>query len=498
MWGIETLLSTLAGGISLLVLFRRIQSTRPSLVPKSVALVVLGDIGRSPRMMYHAESLARNGYTTHIVAYRGSAPPKHLLENPHMRFVYLPTPLGWVSGLPRPLFLLCLPLKVIVGAWDLLRALVSIQIAPAFLFVQNPPAIPTLIVVKLAAFLRGSKVIIDWHNTGYSVLALRLGRRHPVVLFAKFLELLFGRLAYAHLTVSDAMKHELISEANLRGRVVTFHDRPPATFRRLEEQEAHNLFSRLPSLNSLSEWEPAFEPDSTLFTTASGSLRAYRPALLVSSTSWTADEDFSILLRALELYETAARKFAAGEGGLRDSHGQVIPLSGKKAARKLPKIVVLVTGKGAGKKAFEADVERLERKWDWVRARTEWLEREDYPRLLGSADLGVSLHTSTSGIDLPMKVVDMFGCGLPVLALDFPCLGELIKDGKNGRTFETAEDLADELITLLLGFPMPFPSDIDILRVGIKDCKYGGGEPGQEWESWEAHWDRIVAPLMAP
>lgn len=72
MWGIETLLSTLAGGISLLVLFRRIQSTRPSLVPKSVALVVLGDIGRSPRMMYHAESLARNGYTTHIVAYRGA------------------------------------------------------------------------------------------------------------------------------------------------------------------------------------------------------------------------------------------------------------------------------------------------------------------------------------------------------------------------------------------------------------------------------------------
>lgn len=111
----------------------------------------------------------------------------------------------------------------------------------------------------------------------------------------------------------------------------------------------------------------------------------------------------------------------------------------------------------------------------------------------------------------------MFGCGLPVLALDFPCLGELVKDGKNGRTFKTAEDLADELIvrrsrslrsnnslnlafaqTLLLGFPMPFPSDIDILRVGIKDCKYGGDEPGQDWESWDAHWDRIVAPLMAP
>lgn len=39
--------------------------------PRSVALVVLGDIGRSPRMIYHAQSFVAAGFKTSIVAYAG-------------------------------------------------------------------------------------------------------------------------------------------------------------------------------------------------------------------------------------------------------------------------------------------------------------------------------------------------------------------------------------------------------------------------------------------
>jgi len=54
-------------------------------------------------------------------------------------------------------------------------------------------------------------------------------------------------------------------------------------------------------------------------------------------------------------------------------------------------------------------------------------------------------------VDLPMKVVDMFGAGLPVIAWRFKALKELVIDGVNGESFGSAEELLGTLTDLLGG-----------------------------------------------
>ncbi|CAG8476363.1 12068_t:CDS:2 [Ambispora leptoticha] len=444
---------------------------------KNVTLVVLGDIGRSPRMQYHALSFSRNGWHVDFVGYDGSTPMTAITDNKNIKIHHISHPWRLPEFFPKILFLLYAPIKVYAQMLTLYWTLLWRINSPDFVLVQNPPSIPTLLIVQFVVWLRQTNLIVDWHNFGYTILALRLGEDNSVVKFAKWHEKVWGRRAVAHLTVTAAMHRELLYKWEVDGKVATLYDRPPQHFRRLELDEIHEFFSRinlediitLQSTGSSTFLTDSSSDSSTLFThkpspQEPARFRSDRPILIVSSTSWTADEDFSILLRAAQKFDEVAKS-----GG----------------AKTFPKLLFVITGNGPLKEKYMQDISRLP--LQHVRIVTMWLTAEDYPLLLGSADLGISLHKSSSGMDLPMKVVDMFGCGLPVCAVNFQCLDELVRHNKNGLIFNDAEELAKQLIDLFADYPVN-ASKLDSMREHIKDFQK---------ERWDSNWDRVVLPILS-
>eukprot|EP00558_Chaetoceros_sp_UNC1202_P003168 CAMPEP_0197241916 /NCGR_PEP_ID=MMETSP1429-20130617/7811_1 /TAXON_ID=49237 /ORGANISM="Chaetoceros sp., Strain UNC1202" /LENGTH=346 /DNA_ID=CAMNT_0042701833 /DNA_START=122 /DNA_END=1162 /DNA_ORIENTATION=+ len=271
--------------------------------------------------------------------------------------------------------------------------------------------------------------------------------KHPITILARTYEQLMAPLADGNLCVTHAMKEWLICTDNKfhiqRDRIRELYDRPPEFFHPTHDiQAVHELMKRLrddmerqcPSLRSMREENGTMWTDMRIEDDGNERIVPKKdcPALVVSSTSWTPDEDFSILFDALVQLDNTVKEMDSC------SHGMT---------RVFPRVIVIVTGKGPQKSFYEGQIAALD--LDHVSILTMWLESSDYPLLLGCADLGVSLHTSTSGLDLPMKVLDMFGCEVPVCAVDFDCLGELVQDGKNGRVFRMSSELADQVFRLL-------------------------------------------------
>jgi beta-1,4-mannosyltransferase len=243
------------------------------------------------------------------------------------------------------------------------------------------------------------------------------------------------------------MARTLRDEFGIKSPIFPLHDRPPAHFQPIINDRARHSF-----LSSLPETE-----------SRAAALQAGNQRLLVSSTSWTHDEDFSLLIDALCRYSELATT----------SHS------------RLPEILAIITGKGPERDMYLARIAALESegKLKKVTIKTAWLKAEDYACLLACASLGVSLHTSSSGVDLPMKVVDMFGAGLPVVGWNrFEAWPELVTEGVNGRGFGSSAELSSHLI--------------DLFGDGHKLANLQIGAQKEGAHRWDAEWDPIAGKLL--
>jgi beta-1,4-mannosyltransferase len=408
------------------------------------AVVVLGDLGRSPRMQYHALALAVNGSDVDLIGLEGAPLHAAITAEPRVRSHRLPDrAFHSRASKGRSRFLWMSAARASMQAARLLSALLRLP-KPDVILVQNPPAVPTLAAAWAAARLRRARFVIDWHNLSHTILAVRLGEGHRAVRALARSEKRWARRADAHLAVSQSLADWLQREWRVRATVL--YDRPAPVFAKPALDVAHELWQRLARDLGLGH---------------------RRLPLVVAPTSWTPDEDFDLLLEALERAERA----------LVAQRGPADPAS--------PDLAVLLTGRGEMKTTFEQRLARRDLKR--IAVRTVWLEPADYPTLVGMADAGLCLHQSSSGLDLPMKLADFRGAGVPVWAFDYgPVLGEVLTSGHEGVTFHEPGQLAAlmrALATANLASTPAFASAREWLLANPA-------------ERWHEHWERAAKPVL--
>lgn len=400
------------------------------------AVVVVGDLGRSPRMQYHALRLAVNEGDVELVGLEGAPLHAALTAESRIRSHRLADRrFKSRAARGRTRFLWMSAARATIQAGGLLSTLLRMP-KPDLILVQNPPAVPTLAAAWTAARMRGARLVIDWHNLSHTVLAVRLGDRHRAVRALRRSERRWAHRADAHLAVSQALADWLHREWRVRATVV--YDRPSALFAKPSLEAANDLWQRL---------------------ARDLHLGARRIPLVVCPTSWTADEDFDLLLEALERAERALNtKLGPSDGSA-------------------PNLALLLTGRGEMRSDFEKRLSR--RDFKRIAVRAAWLEPGDYPTLAGMADAGLCLHQSSSGLDLPMKLADFRGAGVPVAAFDYgPVLSEVITPGREGVTFGEPGELAALFIALATADLSAVP------KLAASRTWLAANPP----ERWEDHW----------
>jgi beta-1,4-mannosyltransferase len=148
-------------------------------------------------------------------------------------------------------------------------------------------------------------------------------------------------------------------------------------------------------------------------------------------------------------------------------------------------LVVILTGRGPLREVFEARLAR--RRLKAIVAKTLWLEPADYPVLIGLADLGLCLHQSSSGLDLPMKLADLRGADVPVAVYDYaPVLSEVITSGQQGVLFRDPGELASIFVSVAR-------------RSAAADsplAKSRAWLAQHQSERWDAQWDATARAVL--
>ena len=106
------------------------------------------------------------------------------------------------------------------------------------------------------------------------------------------------------------------------------------------------------------------------------------------------------------------------------------------------------------------------------------------------ADLGLCLHQSSSGLDLPMKLADLRGAGVPAAPTTTRrCSSEVMATGQEGVTFRDPGELANVLVVASPRDPTSPDRPLGEVRAWLQQ---------HPPERWDAQWESAARPVLLP
>ena len=282
----------------------------------NVAVLVVGDLNRSPRMLNHCVALTEafpDINEISLIGYNGGDLRSDIVNNSKIKQYHIHQGINkCLRKLPRILFIFVALIKIILQTLSLTWILFRIP-KFKFLILQNPPGIPSMLICWIICRLRGAKFIIDWHNYGYTILKVN-DRPNFLVNLAYKYEKYLGKKSDLNFCVSQAEKRE----------------------------EANDLYKKYP--NELYSLIDTHLPEN----------KNNKPIVMISSTSWTPDEDFSILLDAFIKTEEMISEIIEDK-----SQKNIYNIS----EEKIKKVLFLITGRGPMRDIFMEKVSEANLKY---------------------------------------------------------------------------------------------------------------------------------------
>ena len=387
------------------------------------AVVVLSDLGHNPRMQRHARAWAGMA-DVDLIGLHGTPLEPGIEGTPRLSIHRLKD--GHAADRSRKSvsrFVFASAFRALGHAFSACRSLMRLP-RPDVILVGNPPAVPALGICWLVARLRGARLVIDWQDLSHRRAAAQLGESHRLVRSIARSEKRWARRAQAHVAASQALADWLRREYRVQAAVV--YDRP-----------MRSTPARASSPAAIGE--PGVP-------------------LCVCPTNWGADEDFDLLLEALERTDRSLSK-------------------GSQAGR----LSVLLTGSGEFRAAFETRLSR--RQFTHISVR---VAEVDLRAAIASADIGLCLHQSASGLDLPIVLSDLRAAGVPACVYDYaPVLTEVLTNGKEGVRFGEP----GELMTLLVAVATRDASSESPLA---RSRAWLAANPA---DTWEDEWSKAMAVI---